>query len=252
MNFYSLSNNKKNHDLKFTGERVVEGLTPIRIWLDHIARYEFASDYVKKKKVLDIACGTGYGSKILCDAGAERVIGIDVSRDIVNFALNKYEVNGLEFQVGNILNINFIENYFDVIICFETIEHIHNQEKALAELQRVLNPNGLIIISSPNRKLTSPFKFIDEQPDNKYHCIEYTEKEFIQLLENYFKILEIYGQRAISKLLLFHFLEKVLRRVLPNLYNPSRGRSEVEKVSFSKEYRYIIAVCKKRLQVAKS
>ena len=75
--------------MKFTGERVVEGLTPRRIWLDHIERYKFSNQYVDGKIVLDISCGTGYGSKILYEAGAYKVIGIDISNEAINFAQNK-------------------------------------------------------------------------------------------------------------------------------------------------------------------
>ena len=110
--------------IQFTGERVVEGSTPTRILLDHVARYKFACRYVKERNILDIACGTGYGSKLLCDAGAKKVIGVDISSEAIDFACTKYKMNGLEFKVGDILDIDFPENYFEVITCFETIEHV--------------------------------------------------------------------------------------------------------------------------------
>jgi len=230
---------------KFTGEMVVEGETPQRIWLDHVACYKFSGGYSKGKEVLDISCGTGYGSKILLDAGATKVVGVDISSEAINFARTRYQQNGLEFKVGNILDIDFPENYFDVITCFETIEHIKSQGKAFTELQRVLKPKGLLIISSPNRKLTSPFKSINEPPENPFHIVEYTMEEFSQLLKNYFEILEVYGQRPINKLLLLPFFERITRRILPMIYDPRRGNPELEKVSLKKEYRYITVVCKK-------
>lgn len=234
--------------MQFTGERVVEGDTPKRIWLDHIARYEFAGRYVKEKNVvLDISCGTGYGLKYLCDAGAAKVIGVDISSEIVDVARTQYQINGLEFKVGNIQEIDFTENYFDVITCFETIEHVQSQERTFMELKRVLKPNGLLIISSPNRKLTSVGKSINDLPDNPFHTKEYSIREFISVLGNYFEILETYGQRAISKWFFLPFFERIIRKFLPMMYNPEKGKPELKKVSLKKEYRYITLVCKKSM-----
>ena len=228
---------------RFTGERVVEDNTPQRIWLDHVTRYKLAGKYVKRKEVLDISCGTGYGSRILYDSKAAKVIGADISSKTIDFARTKYEKNGLEFKVGNILDIDFPENYFDVITCFETIEHVQDQEKALMELQRVLKSEGLLFISSPNRKLTSPGKLISDHPDNPFHTKEYSTKEFVRILVKYFDVNGLYGQRPINKVLLIPYFEKVLRRYLSQLYSPEAGSPLVEKCRPTLEYRYIIASC---------
>jgi len=235
----------KKAAIQFTGERVIEGETPQRIYLDHVTRYKFASRYVKGKEVLDISCGTGYGSKILYDAGATKVVGVDISRETIDFACAKYKMNGLEFKVGNILDIDFPENYFDVITCFETIEHVQSQEKAFMELQGVLKPKGLLIISSPNRKLTSPGRSVNEPPSNPFHVIEYSANEFISILGDYFEILEVYGQRGINKLFFLPPFERIIRKLFPALYGPEKGNSELEKISFRREYRYITVVCRK-------
>lgn len=231
--------------MQFTGERVVEGVSPERIWLDHVARYEFASGYTKEKNVLDISCGTGYGSRILYDRGARGVIGIDISIETINFASIKYKTKDLEFKVGDIQNIDFPANYFDVVTCFETIEHVNSQEKVFKELQRVLKPRGLLIISSPNRTVTSPYKSINDSPDNPFHTKEYATGEFISALENYFSILDIYGQRSIYKLFLLPILERIMRQTAPRIYSPEKGNPELEKISHIKEYRYTVVVCRK-------
>ncbi len=236
---------EKKCNLIFTGERIIEGNTPMRIWVDHVARYKFASRYVRGKKVLDISCGTGYGSRILCDSEIVKTTGVDISSEAIDFAQTHYQIKGLEFKVGNILDINFPKNYFDVITCFETVEHVQNQEKAFMELKRVLKPTGLLIISSPNRKLTSPGRSINDHPDNPFHVKEYSTGEFVSALGRYFKILEVYGQRSISRLLFLPLFERIARKVLPIIYDPGRGNPELEKVSSKKEYRYIIVVCKK-------
>jgi len=232
-----------NLTLEFTGERVIEGSTPDRIWLDHIARYEFAANYVKDKTVLDIACGTGFGSKILKEKGAGTVFGVDLSEEAIDFASKKYVGNGLKFMIGNILKIDFPGNIFDVIISFETIEHIKDGEKALSELRRVLKPKGLLIISSPNRKLTSPGKSIGDLPGNVFHVVEYSHDEFVFILSKYFDVYRLYGQRSINKILLIPFLEKILRRYLSQLYSPEAGSPSVEKHGAMREYRYITASC---------
>lgn len=235
---------KKNCNLTFIGERVIEGSTPERIWLDHVARYKFAGRYVKDKSVLDISCGTGYGSRILYDAGATKVAGVDISTKAIDFAYAKYKINELEFKVGDILNIDFPESCFDVITCFETIEHVKNQKKALSELKRVLKPKGLLIISSPNRRLTSPFSSFNEPPNNPFHVVEYTTKEFCQLIGRYFEILGLYGQRGILKVFLLLIVERMLRRIIVGLFNPEKGQSELEEISSAREYRYVTVVCK--------
>lgn len=228
---------------KFTGERVIEGNTPNRIWLDHAARYEFATNYVKDKKVLDVACGTGFGSKILQEKGARGVFGVDLSKEAINFASEKYVGNGLKFMIGDVLKINFPDDFFDVIVSFETIEHVKQHEKALSELRRALKPSGLLIISSPNRKLTSPGKSISDSPDNVFHVVEYSCDEFVRILVKYFDVNGLYGQRAINKVLLIPFLERILRKYLSQLYSPEAGSPLVEKCRPMLEYRYIIASC---------
>jgi 2-polyprenyl-3-methyl-5-hydroxy-6-metoxy-1,4-benzoquinol methylase len=231
--------------MNFTGERIVEGITPQRIWLDHLSRYEFAANKVNERIVLDIACGTGYGSKLLIDAGAKEVIGIDINRDTINYASDKYRNKGLQFHVGDITKIDYKNNYFDIITCFETIEHVKDSNKVLVELRRVLKPSGQIIISTPNRKLTSPGKSIDEPPNNNHHEIEYTTCEFIHMLKKIFRVLELFGQRKVLKLFTSNFFRKIFYHVWSDIYSPERGKSTLEKISPYFEYRYVIAVCKR-------
>jgi ubiquinone/menaquinone biosynthesis C-methylase UbiE len=239
----SMPRSQKNGNLAFTGERVVEGTTPQRIWSDHVARYEFAANYVKDKKVLDIACGTGFGSKILQEKGATGVFGVDLSKEAIGFANEKYGGNRLEFMIGDILKIDFPDDLFDVIVSFETIEHVKQHEKVLWELRRVLKPSGLLIISSPNRTLTSPGKSIIDSPDNVFHVVEYSCDEFVRILEKYFEVNGLYGQRAINKVLLLPFLERILRKYLSQLYSPEAGSPLVAKCRPMLKYRYIIASC---------
>ena len=148
--------------------------------------------------------------------------------------------------MGNVQNIDFPANYFDVVTCFETIEHVDSQEKAFMELQRVLKPGGLLIVSSPNRTITSPNKSVNDPPDNPFHTKEYATGEFISALEGHFCILDVYGQRPAYKLLFcLLFLREKIKSILLRSYNPEGGNPELEKISCMKEYRYIVAICRK-------
>jgi ubiquinone/menaquinone biosynthesis C-methylase UbiE len=168
---------------------------------------------------------------------------MDISQSTIDYAKNQYTDDGLKFILGDILHIDSPDNFFDIIVCFETIEHIRDYNKALSEIKRVLNGSGLLIISSPNRRLTSPGKSINEPPNNKYHYVEFSKKEFVYLLSEKFKIIGLYGQRPINKIFLISFLENILRKFLPKLYSPGAGSSRVLKHSFFSEYRYLIATC---------
>jgi len=231
--------------LDFTGERAVEGLTPGRIWQDHTARYRFACAYVRGKSVLDIACGTGFGSRILLQAGAARVVGIDISEDAIRFAREKYEAPGLEFETGDVLSIPYPQDSFERIVSFETLEHVKNPKRALEEMNRVLAPGGVLAISSPNRKLTSPQKKKEEAPANPFHVTEFTVAEFREILDGRFEVLEFYGQRGTAKWKQIPPLRRLLLRLGPGLLGPERGNSEPEKRRWAKDYRYLVAVCRK-------
>lgn len=211
--------------------------------MDHISRYRFAAGYVKNKKVLDIACGSGYGSKILKEHGAIYLTGIDISQETIDYAKGKYTDDGLNFIPGNILHIGFPDNSFDIVVSFETIEHIKDYRKALSEIRRVLKENGLLIISSPNRRLTSPKKSINEPPDNEHHYVEFSKEEFASLLSEHLKIIRFYGQRPINKIFLIPYLKTLLKISLPALYSPGTGSPTVVKHRIFNEYRYLVAIC---------
>ena len=231
--------------LDFTGERVVEGKTPRRIWEDHTARYRFACAYVREKAVLDIACGTGFGASILLQGGAARVVGMDISEDAIRMAREKYGVPGLEFETGDVLRIPCPRDSFERIVCFETLEHVRDQDRALEEMSRVLAPGGILVISSPNRELTSPRRRRQDAPANPFHVTEFTVAEFLEILDGRFEVLGTYGQRGAAKWKQIPPLRRLLLRLAPRWLGPERGRPEPEKRRWTKDYRYLIAVCRK-------
>jgi O-antigen biosynthesis protein len=234
--------------MEFTGERVVEGKTPERIWRDHLARYQFAAHYARGKTVLDISCGTGYGSQVLLKGGAQSVTGVDLSPETVAEASSAYASEKAHFHVGDILQMEFPNNHFDLIACFETIEHVGEQECAFQELRRVLKEGGQLIISTPNRIVTSPFRSREDPPVNPFHKIEYTTDEFVNTLGNYFHVEGLYGQRPVQQLFFLPVVERMARRLLPFFYNPARGDPELVEIAPGQEYRYLTAICKKTVR----
>src|SRR6202166_1480667 len=137
--------------LEWTGERFLPWIKESRIAYEHLHRYAYASTFVKDKLVLDLASGEGYGSGMLATSAAS-VTGIDIDESVVRHATEKYGSRNLQFISGSITAIPIQEDHsFDVIVCFEAIEHIEDQEKLLGEVKRLLKPEGLFIVSTPNK-----------------------------------------------------------------------------------------------------
>ena len=178
--------------LEWTGERFIPWMEGGQIHYEHIHRYAFASQFVKGKKVLDLACGEGYGSHIF-SKNAEYVVGIEIDENAVEHARNKYTTQNLEFIQGSILEIPIQGNEkFDVIVCFEGIEHVEEHEKLLSEVKRLLDKGGVFIVSSPNKKTYSD----DLDFNNPFHKKELYFNEFRELLDKYFINSIFFGQKV--------------------------------------------------------
>jgi len=178
-------------DLKFTGERLVPDISPPQLEAEHRARYEMARDYIAGGRVLDLGCGTGYGSGILLEKAME-VVGIDLSDEAIEYANEKYKSQGLEFLAGDVTNLQFENDSFDAVVCFEVVEHIENAGTLLDEVSRVIKDEGLFIVSTPNGAV-----IVSSRP-NPYHFREYNVGEFTKLLESRFPPerwkIELFGQ----------------------------------------------------------
>ena len=182
--------------MKFTGEYYIPSVSSPRIEKEHLERYKFAQAFVKNKKVLDIACGTGYGSNMMLAAGAEKVDGVDISKEALGYARKHYKSGKLSFKLGDLLELKAKQKY-DVVTSFETIEHISKYQLALKNIYTALKKEGILLISSPNRIITSPdSKNLSDKPLNKYHTQEFSRTELVNELENIgFQINKVYGQR---------------------------------------------------------
>lgn len=169
-----------------------------RSFYEHIHRYLFAKELVKGLDVLDISCGEGYGSKLLSE-NARAVLGADIDKDIIESAKIKYESENLHFCVNDCTKMTFEDNSFDCIISFETIEHVEEQEKFLFEIKRVLKPNGILIISTPD---TYEYSFLRNY-NNPDHIKEFTKKEFQTFLASKFNNVVLFGQRFVQNSIIF-------------------------------------------------
>lgn len=189
-------NNIKNELKSNRNERLMpDGEYTFMSYQEHINRYIFASKFVKNKIVLDIACGSGYGSNYLVTY-AKRVIGGDIFKD----ALIKGKANSekeLEFICLDATNIPFSDNSFDIIVSFETIEHIKNYKKFLCECRRILKNGGIFICSTPNKEIVSPGINGTSSP---FHVKEFYSDEFYKLLGEYFVDISKYGQNYIRNI----------------------------------------------------
>lgn len=177
--------------MEFTGERYVPSERG-EIRYEHLHRYAVAASLVKDKDVLDIACGEGYGAAALA-AIARSVVGIDIAPEAISHATSVYPMANLRFAVGDVAAIPIESASVDVVVSFETLEHLAAQSEMLAEIRRVLRPDGLLIISTPNREV-----YTDERHEkNPHHVRELNLTEFRSLIAQEFADVEIYGQRFV-------------------------------------------------------
>lgn len=176
--------------MKFTGERFIP-TEQGAIRLEHYHRYALVLDIVKGKKVLDIACGEGYGSSMIAQS-ARSVIGVDISHEAIEHASKIYaSQNNLKFLCSNASSVDLPDASFDVVVSFETIEHLTEQQEMLAELRRVLRPDGILIMSSPNRPVYSDAA----DYHNEFHVKELDFQELDEILRSQFQTVQYYGQR---------------------------------------------------------
>jgi SAM-dependent methyltransferase len=179
--------------LEFTGERFTPECVR-EIWYEHVHRYTFASDLVGGKKVLDAACGEGYGAAHLART-AESVIAVDISDRAIAHAQDRYPAENLQFCVADCCDLPFEDNQFDCIVSFETLEHLEDQSGLLREFRRVLDPGGFLVISSPDKAI-----YTDRyHTDNEFHVRELYREELDELLDEQFP-----ARNFLSQKLLFH------------------------------------------------
>jgi glycosyltransferase involved in cell wall biosynthesis/SAM-dependent methyltransferase len=177
--------------MEFTGERMTTAIEG-EIEFEHFHRYCLARDLCPALDVLDVASGEGYGSSILANV-AGSVIGVDVDPAAIAHARTTYGGKNLRFVEGSALDLPLGEASVDAVVSFETLEHVREHARFMAEVKRVLRPGGKLIVSTPERAVYSARR----EPVNPYHLLELTVAEFDSLLRSNFKHVGILSQRAI-------------------------------------------------------
>ncbi|MFH1444664.1 MAG: class I SAM-dependent methyltransferase [Candidatus Peregrinibacteria bacterium] len=230
--------------MECTGERAIEGQSSTRTMADHLERYRFAQQFVEGKDVLDIACGSGYGTALLAEGGARSVVGMDLSSAAIAHAEKNHASRQISFRQGDLQTLH-LPTTFDVIVSFETIEHVQEYMQALHALFEALRPHGTLIFSTPNRRITSPhLRSIHGKPNNPFHVREFLPEEmstFLQQVGFLPEHIHLYGQRQQKRIL----PTRLLRFIYKCLVNPAVHASPKVLPVESLHPRYMVIVANK-------
>ena len=235
-----------------TVERVTPGTQSwMKYGFEHLQRYEhFAADY-RGKKVLDAACGTGYGSHFIASSGATAVTGIDVSAEALDFCRQNYKAPNLQFRQFDVGTLSEMHERFDTIVSFETIEHLQDPARFIQDVSSILAPGGIFICSTPN-----PTRHSETGTINPFHHNELSFAEFRRHFEKYFHVSEalhqtesieylrylelkhlLHQERSRTSAFLFNRLELWLRRMMgrefkpAGFFHPSAGDAQPGEIS---------------------
>lgn len=223
--------------MEFTGERYVPELLSAKISYEHWHRYIFASRFCMQKRVLDVACGEGYGTSFL-SKHAKEITGVDIDVESIAHAKEKYTNQNVQFLSSNATQLPFEKESFDVIVSFETLEHLNTEDQKLflAETTRLIGEDGILLISTPNKKVYSD----EANYCNPYHLAEFYKSEFEEFLMKYYKNIIVCNQQIIGGSLISRPDEHVYNidhlHVGANGFVP--GTTEQKQ-----EMEYLIAVC---------
>jgi SAM-dependent methyltransferase len=226
--------------LEFTGERFTPECSR-EIWYEHWHRYVFARGLVTGKRVLDAACGEGYGSAMLA-ASAQSVLGVDIAASAVAHAQSRYGAQtNLRFAQGDATALDLPAASFDVVTSFETLEHVHAHDELVAGFARVLSDDGMLLISSPDKLSYSDISGFR----NEFHVRELYRDELLVLLRRHFPAVRLYGQKLLFQSVLWALDEgdaKASGCVVATVAQDGIN------ISASLDYAplYFIAVCSKR------
>jgi len=184
-----------SQDLSFTGERFLPECAG-EIVYEHWHRYAAASRLAAGRRVLDLASGEGYGTALLARKAAF-ALGVDIAPEAVAHAQSRYARAGAcAFALGSCAQVPAASASFDLIVSFETIEHVDAaaQQAMLAEFARLLAPGGMVLLSSPNKAVYSDAKSFR----NEFHVRELYREELAQLLQSHFPAQRWLGQKIQS------------------------------------------------------
>jgi O-antigen biosynthesis protein len=173
--------------IEATGERFIpEVMGGQLIEAEHVARYALAAQLVRGRRVLDGGCGVGWGTGLLMAAGAASAAGLDLDADAVANAARR--VPSATFVQGDLAALPWDAEQFDVVVCFETIEHVSDQARAFDELVRVLAPEGVLLVSSPNPRVYPA--------GNPFHIRELTPEELVSAVRSRLPHVSLWNQHS--------------------------------------------------------
>ncbi|MEK3675532.1 class I SAM-dependent methyltransferase [Paenibacillus sp. FSL R10-2771] len=215
--------------MKYTGERFIPDNDGLEIEAEHVHRYKAITSGLKNLKVLDAGCGTGYGSLFMSQY-AKEVIGIDISQETITWCEEHYsDQKNLKFLQASLENLPFSDSEFDCIVIFEVIEHVDAQiqNMFLKEAKRILKPDGILIMSTPNRSI-----YTDKSGyTNPYHIAEFYINDFKEYLNQEFLYTKLYNQSL-----------HVISNISDEAFNERRTRI-FHNASLDNDGKYMIALC---------
>ncbi len=187
----------------------------------HIDRYNLACNYSFNKKILDVACGSGKGSNILANEGrALSVNAYDIDERAIRYAKHRYKSENIHYNILSAEDINE-EGFYDLVVSFETIEHLKDYDRFLHNVRKALKNGGMFLVSTPLSTVD-----IDINPDNPYHKQEWGFQEFHHEIKKFFSVEKIFVQlypiaiqnyrnakKQVAKPLLYKLIERVKRRL---------------------------------------
>jgi ubiquinone/menaquinone biosynthesis C-methylase UbiE len=185
--------------LPFTGERFTPECVR-EIAYEHWHRYAFARSLVNGKRVLDAACGEGFGAALLAEA-AHDVLALDIDADSVAHAARRYEAKkNLRFSQADVTQLDHLPSAsFDVIVSYETLEHVLEQERMLQGFARLLKPEGVLLLSTPDKKNYTDATGVV----NPHHLRELYADEFQTTISACFGFSKVFTQKLLFQSVLY-------------------------------------------------
>ena len=180
--------------IEWTGERCVPWADAVQTVYEHLHRYRFAASFAHGKRVLELASGEGYGAALLA-AAATSVVAVELDRDAVAHSRATYPLRNLEFVEGSMLDLeSYPSGSFDLVVCFEAIEHVREHEELIEGIARVTGADGLVVLSTPDRDAYNAMLY---EP-NPFHVRELNRPELTALLLPHFPHVALWGQSEVG------------------------------------------------------
>lgn len=201
LNVFQIDKNRLKNSA-ITSERLnpdfhTNSIEDYSLFLRHLYAYELAAKYIKKTdNVLEIGCGTGYGTDILSKTGAS-IYAIDVDQETIKSCSQQYQRDNIKFNIYDGENINLSEQSFDVIVSFQVIEHVSQEQRFLKNIYRLLKPEGIFFLTTPNKDYRL---VVGQKPWNPHHLREYDEATLSNLIKQVYpntKIFSITGKKEL-------------------------------------------------------